>query len=228
MSTIATIPVHEIVERTFPRPPTRDEDRVAMAVGKAIDGSLARLGYEIRSGRRPTVTAARAYAATLLDEALEEAATEVPAAERTRLLGQVGDALQAYRRTPIYGLARPKTRVIVIDQRVGVYAQPDYWDGRQRFFELKSYRAVPMPPDVALQMRLYQLAFPAFESTLVCIDRHSRPVATTSVVVPPPTSEEADSALRLALELGVKFGQEKVLEYMEGPFVHYTLPPIVG
>jgi hypothetical protein len=132
--------------------------------------------------------------------------------------------LQAYRLSEIFGLARPRTRVIVIGGTVGVYAQPDYWDGRGRFFEMKSYRAIPPPPDVALQLRLFQLAFPQFEAVLVCIDRHARPVETTSAVIPPLTREETASALRLAFDVGWEFGHEKVLEYMEGPFTHYPLP----
>ncbi len=195
-----------------------------MAVGKAIDGTLSQFGHQIRIGRKPTVTSMRVLAGRLLDEALEEAATALTAPERERTLHQIHDVLQAYRRTPLFGLPRPKTRVILIDGRVGVYAQPDYWDGRARFFEMKSYRAIPPPPDVALQMRLFQLAFPKFESVLVCINRRSSPVETSSSVIPPPTVEETDSALRLAHDLGREFGEEKVVEYMDGPFVRYALP----
>lgn len=225
MTTIRTIPVHEIVQRTYPRPPPREEDHVAMAVGRAIDGALAQFGYEVRTGRRPTASAMRTRAAALLDEAFEEAAVAVDPEAHRRIRVQIEETLQAYRRSPIFGLARPRTRVVVIGGEVAVYAQPDYWDGRTRFFEMKSYRAIPLPPDVALQVRLFQLAFPKFEAVLVCIDRHSSPVTTSSVVVPPPTPEESAGTLRAAWDLGRQYGQEKVFEYMEGPFVHYPLPP---
>ena len=225
MATVRTLPVHEIVQRTFPRPPPREEDHVAMAVGRAIDGALAQFGHEVRTGRRPTATAMRRRAEALLDEALEEEAVATGAEARQRLLVEIEEVLSVYRRSPIFGLARPKTRVIVIGGEVAVYAQPDYWDGRARFFEMKSYRAIPPPPDVALQVRLFQLAFPKFEAVLVCIDRHARPVTTSTATVPSPSPEETAAALRAAYDLGRQYGQEKVLEYLEGPFVHYAVPP---
>jgi len=160
-----------------------------------------------------------------LDEGLAEAAVAVNAPEREKLLVQFRGVLQAFRQSEIFGLARPRTRVIRIGGRVGVYAQPDYWDGRARFFEMKSYPAIPPRPDIALQLRMFQLAFPKFEAVLLCINRHATPVETTSAVIPPPTAEESASALRLAFDLGLEFGVDKVAEYMEGPFVDYAVPP---
>ena len=225
MATVRTLPVHEIVQRTFPRPPPREEDHVAMAVGRAIDGTLSQFGHELRIGRRPTATAMRGRAEAALDEALEEEAVSVEPELRRKILGQIDETLQAYRKSPIFGLPRPKTRVIVIGGEVAVYAQPDYWDGRTRFFEMKSFRAIPPPPDVALQVRLFQLAFPKLEAVIVCLDRHASPVTVQWEAVPAPAPEESLAALRTAYDLGRRFGQEKVFEYMEGPFVHYAVPP---
>jgi hypothetical protein len=222
MGMVRMIAVHEIVRRTYPRPPPVERDHIAMAVGKAIDGALARFGHEMRLGRRPTQAAMSREAATLMDEALAEAAVTLTGPARADTLREIEEVIRAYRHTEIAGLARPRTRVVLIDGAVGVYAQPDYWDGRRRFFEMKSYRAIPPPPDVALQLRLFQLAFPGFEAVLVCLDRHARPVEVTTSVVPAPSHEEATSTLKLGYDLGREFGQEKVLEYVEGPFVHYT------
>ncbi len=228
MTTIRTIPAHEIVKRTYPRPPPTDQDHVAMAAGRAIDGALAELGHQARLKRSITAAAIHAYGERLFDEAIEEAGAEVTVQEREKILTQLQAVVKAYRQSEIFGLARPKSRVIVIGGRVGVYAQPDYWDGKGRFFEMKSYPAIPPPPDVALQLRLFQLAFPQFEAVLVCINRHVSPVETTSTVISPLTQEAAASALRLAYDIGLQFGQEKVLEYMEGPFTHYALPVAMG
>ncbi len=225
MTTIRMLPVHEIVRRTFPRPPPTESDSVAMAVGKAIDGALAEFGHQVRRGRRPTAKAMRELADAILEDALAEGAVTLSDEARTKILAEIDGVLQAYRRSEIYGLARPRTRVIVIDGQVGVYAQPDYWDGRGRLFEMKSYRAIPPPPDVALQLRLFQLAYPQWETVLVCLDRHAAPVEIVSAVIPPPTTEETAATLRLARDVGREFGEEKVLEYVEGPFVRYTLPP---
>jgi hypothetical protein len=222
---IRAIAAHEIVAQTHPRPPAQEADQVAMAVGKAIDETLSQFGHRVRIGRKPTATFLREFAAAALDDALAEQAVEVDPTERERILRRVDGLVKAYRASPIFGLARPKTRVILINGEVAVYAQPDYWDGRGRFFEMKSYPAVPPRPDVLLQVRLFQLAFPKFDSVLVCLNRHSDPVEVTSTVVPPPTEEEARATLALAFDVGSKSGRELVFEYMEGPFVSYRLAP---
>ncbi|HYA10221.1 MAG TPA: hypothetical protein VEH10_00895 [Thermoplasmata archaeon] len=228
MTTVRMIPAYDIVRRTYPRPPPQERDQIAMAIGKAIDGALTQFGHDLRQGRHPTQTAMASLAGSLLDDALAEGAVALERTDRDKTLREMQDVLRAYRRSEIAGLARPRTHIFLIDGRVGVYAQPDYWDGRGRFFEMKSYRAVPPPPDVALQVRLFQLAFPRFEAVLVCLDRHATPVEVTSAVVPAPTPDEVASTLRLAYDLGLEFGQEKVLEYIEGPLVHYALPARTG
>lgn len=195
-----------------------------MAAGKAVDSTLARVGHELRTGRRPTTSGVLSLAASVLRDALEEAAVRIPDAEFERIIAQVQRVVQAYRKSPIAGLARPKTRVILIGEQVGIYTQPDYWDGRTRFFEMKSYAANPASPEVALQIRLFQLAFPNLEAVLVCLNRHTDPVETTTTRLPPPSAEEARATLASAYRWGAEFGQTKVLEYMEGPFVRYPLP----
>lgn len=226
MTSVRTIPVHAVVKQIYPRP-VREGDELAMAVGRAIDGSLSRIGHEARLGRRLSGSSARALATELLDGALEEAAIDLAPLERERTLLQIDRVIETFRGSEIFGLERPRTRVILIDNSVGVYAQPDYWDGRSRIIEMKSYLAIPPPPDIALQLRLFQLAFPQFECTLLCLNRHTVPVDTARLCVPPPTPEESSEALRLAYSVATEHGESKVLEYMQGPFVPYSLtaPP---
>jgi hypothetical protein len=212
------------VRRTYPRPP-RDGEEIAKAIGRAIDGTLSEIGHRARSGRRATVSAARAFAARALDEEIAAAGEALTPGLRAAVDEEIEGVIRAFRVSPLYGLPRPRSRVILIGGRSGIYAQPDYWDGVRRFYEMKSYRALPMPPDVALQLRLFQLAFPRLEAVVYCIDRHARPVASSAAVVPPPTSAESAEALRRADDLAREFGERKVLEYVEGPFVAYDRPP---
>jgi hypothetical protein len=121
------------------------------------------------------------------------------------------------------GLPRPRSRLILINERVGVYAQPDYWNGRDRFYEMKSYLARPIPPDVGLQLRLFQCGFPKLRAFLACFDRHATPVSTMIEEIPPLEPEEADAVLRLAYRTGIEKGTEKVLEYIDNPIVRYAL-----
>lgn len=228
MTTIRTVAAHDVVQRAHPRPPPEEKDEVAMATGASVDGTVSRLGYEAREGRKIGATALRALAGTLFDDRLTEAAVTVPEEERAQRLEEVWAVVQAYRRSPIYGLGRPRSRLILIDERVGVYAQPDFWDGRSRFYEMKSYRAVPPPPDVALQLRLFQLAFAGFEAVLICFDRHVVPVETVTAPVAALTPEEEAATLRLAFDAALELGQEKVLEYLDAPTVRYRLPAPPG
>lgn len=222
MTTIRALPVHAIVELTYPRP-AREGEELAKAIGRAIDGALSQIGHRARTGRRPTVSAMRSLAEAMLDDEVESAGVDLPDDARAKVLAELRGTIEAYRSSEIFGLARPKTRVILIDGSVAVYAQPDYWDGARRFYEMKSYGAIPPPPDVALQLRLFQLAFPGLEAVLFCIDRHAVPISARAQVVPPPTAEETHAALRAAFDLGRSHGEPKVLEYLEGPFVAYSL-----
>jgi hypothetical protein len=223
MTSIRTVPVHEVVRQTYPRPP-REGDELAMAVGRAIDSTLSRVGHEARVGRRWSASAARSLAETLLDEEVAAAAVDLPPAERAKLLARIDSVVRAFRASELFGLDRPRTRVILVNGDVGIYAQPDYWDGRGRIFEMKSYPAVPPPPDVALQLRLFQLAFPGLACSLVCLNRHVDPVERLRLDLAPPTAEETTDALRTAYAVARAHGEPKVLEYVAGPFVAYTVP----
>lgn len=225
MTTIRMIAAHEVVSRIFPRPPPGEKDLVARAIGTAIDQALAEFGYQLRQGRRPTVSGIVATGGTALDEALAEAAVTMIAEDRAAAMTQVEGVVRAYRQSEIAGLARPKTRVVLIGKEVGLYAQPDFWDGRGRFFEMKSYSANPVPADVLLQLHLFQLAYPGFEAVLVSFDRRSTPVTVASTRISPQEDREVSSLLRQVHALGREFGQPKVLEYVEGPFVSYEFPP---
>lgn len=222
LSVVRTLATHEIVRAAFPRPVT-ERDEVGMATGKAIDGALAQASYEFRQGRRPTAESMNRRGREILDEELTDADLQLSPEDRARVLAEISGTVQAFRRSELFGLPRPRTRMILINERAGVYAQPDYWDGRDRFFEMKSYRAEPVPPDVRLQLDLFRLAFPGFRAFLACFDRHAAPVTTHVGELPRLTREESEAVLTLALRTCTELGQEKVLEYVDSPIVRYTV-----
>jgi len=229
MTTIRTLAAHEIVQLAYPRPPTERQE-FGMAVGKVIDSTLSRYSHEFDRGFRPTVGAMTRFAARSLDEELKDIDLPVDASEKARAQEQIAAVLQAFRKTEVFGLPRPKTRMILIDERVGVYTQPDYWDRKTRFYEMKSYRAIPPPPDVALQLRLFQLGFAGLEAFLICVNRHASPPDVTITEIAPITPDESLEALRQAFTRGLEKGREKVLEYVDSPVVRYSIasPPANG
>jgi hypothetical protein len=223
MTTIKTVATHEIVRFVHPRPVT-EADELGMAEGKAIDSALSQFNYESSQGRKPTLTSMNRYATSIFEEELKDAQIELSPEERRKGLTRIADVLKSFRQSEIFGLLRPKTRMILINNSVGVYAQPDYWDGATRFYEMKSYRAVPPPPDVALQLRMFQLAFPGFEPWLICFDRHTTPIVVTSTRLPALSEEEIRSDLLQALRIGSEIGKEKVSEFIDSPIVQYSVP----
>lgn len=221
---VKTVAAHEVVLAVFPREVT-ERDEVGMAVGKAIDETLSRFSHEFSRGRRPTLTSMNRLATESLDRELTDADLALAPADRLAQLSAVSGVLQAFRKSEVMGLPRPRSRLVLINEEVGVYAQPDYWNGRDRFYEMKSYRARPVPPDVELQLRLFQLAFPGFHAFLACFDRHASPVTTDIAEAPSLTPELREATLRLAYRTGREKGVDKVLEYVENPIVRYAVPP---
>ncbi|MCI4330769.1 MAG: hypothetical protein L3K19_02835 [Thermoplasmata archaeon] len=222
MGSIKVVATHDVVQALHPRPASPD-DELGKAVGTAIDSALSRYSHQFSRQLRPTHPAILAYAVEILDDRLLETDVELTAADRETVLAQIDGVIRAFRKSPVFGLPRPRSRLILIGEEVGVYAQPDYWDGSLRFFEMKSYHAMPMPPDVALQVRCFQLAFPQCEGYLACFDRHSTPVRVSIDRVPPPTEDEVRSTLESARTIAREVGVEKVLEYIDAPVIRYAL-----
>jgi len=221
---VRTVAAHEVVQTAFPREVT-ERDEVGMAVGKAIDETLSRFSHEFAQGRRPTLTSMNRLASEALDRELAEADLVLAPADRRAQFSAVTGVVQAFRRSEVMGLPRPRSRLVLINEEVGIYAQPDYWNGRDRFYEMKSYRACPPPPDVELQVRLFQLAFPGFRAFLACFDRHVVPVTTDIEEALPLTPEIQEAVLKLAHRTGREKGVEKVLEYIDNPIVRYAVAP---
>jgi len=222
MTTVKTIATHEVVSTAYPRPVT-ERDEIGMAVGKAIDEALSHFSHEFGQSRRPTLTAMNRWAAEILDRELADADVQLTPEDRERELVGVAGVLRAFRQSEVMGMSRPKSRMILINGQVGVYAQPDYWDGRDRFFEMKSYLAFPMPPDVRLQLQLFQCAFPGFRAFLACFDRHATPVTSTIELIPPLEPATLEEILKLAYRTGLEKGTPKVLEYVDNPAVRYLV-----
>ncbi|HEV2519772.1 MAG TPA: hypothetical protein VGX00_04020 [Thermoplasmata archaeon] len=224
MTRVRTVATHQVVSSTFPRPVT-EADELGMAIGKAIDTALGRYSHEASRGRRPGVAATVEFGMSEFDALRREADLVLAEALVIEVRREIEGVIRAFRGSVLFGLERPRSRLILIGEATGIYAQPDYWDRRHAFFEMKSYRAIPPPPDVALQMALFHLAFPGLRGSLVGFDRHADPVSVHLAEVPAPTPSERARLLRIAHRCALEIGVEKVLEYVDAPVVRYALPP---
>ncbi|MCI4345409.1 MAG: hypothetical protein L3K07_01440 [Thermoplasmata archaeon] len=224
MTSVRTLAAHDLVELRFPRPPS-ERNEIGIAVGRAIDGAVSHYSHEAALGRRPSAAAMARYGSELLEEALAEV-VEPPSPEgREKILEEIEGVLRAFRRSVLFGLSRPRSRLVLVGEQAGYYAQPDFWDRRSRFYEMKTYRALPPPPEVALQLKLIQLAYSPGTGCLVCFDRHVRPIESLTYEVPQLTSVEAEELLRFAHASAFEHGAERVLEFMDVPVIRYPLPP---
>ncbi len=224
MTTIRTVAVHEVVRAAYPRPEAPLPE-LGQVVGRVIDATVSQLSHEVRLRRKPTAGATARWAAERLAEGLRDADLAPDPAERDRLLAGIRGVLAAFRASELAGLPRPRSRLVRIGDDVGVYAQPDFWDGRARFFEMKTYRVEPIPPDVRFQVELFQLAFPGLAAWLIAFDRHASPVTTTRRQFPALSPERTADLLRYAHAVATRTGAEKVLEWVDVPVVNYPLPP---
>jgi len=224
VTVIRAVATHDVVRALHPRPIT-ERDQIGMAAGKAIDSALTELSHQYRTNRRPTLAATERLARETFDDEIAAAMLALSPESREVQIREIGNALRAFRASPLLGLHRPKSRLIVIDEQAGVYAQPDYWDGRDRFYEMKSYHVDPIPPDVGLQLTLFQLAFPGFRAILAEIDRHAEPARVLLRPISPVEEAERNRVLRLARGVALFQGQERVLEYVDSPVVRYSVGP---
>ncbi len=227
LTTVRTVATHDVVSAAYPRSVT-ERDEIGMAAGRAIDEALAHWSYEFSQSRRPTFTSMSRLASEILDRELADADVQLSPTDLERQRAEVSAVLQAFRKSEVMGLTRPKSRLILINERVGIYAQPDYWDARDRFYEMKSYYASPTPLDVTLQIQLFQCAFPGFRAYLACFDRHSTPVTPHIELMAPLEKSRTEEILTLAYRTGVDKGTEKVLEYVDSPTVRYSISPSEG
>jgi hypothetical protein len=227
VTSIRTVAAHEVVRSVYPREVT-ERDAIGMAAGKAIDVAVTELSHQFRQRRRPTLAATERLARETFDDEIAAAMIDLAPDVRALQIRQLGNALRAFRVSPLLGLTRPKSRLVVIDEQVGIYAQPDYWDGRDRVFEMKSYHADPIPPDVGLQLTIFQLAFPGFHAYLAEIDRRADTVRAELRAIPPVHDTERDRVLRVARDVALAQGQERVLEYVDSPVVRYSLDSAIS
>lgn len=224
MSLVRAVAAHEIVRAAYPRPVVEGQE-VGLAAGKAIDTLLARLSHERAQGRRFGVGALTSIAAEVFDDELAASGAAAEPAKREQLLAAVPSIVRAFRLSVLFGLARPRSRLVLVNGRAGYYAQPDFWDGRGAIYEMKSYNALPPRPEITLQLRLFQLAFPGFRPFLVCLDRHATPVTTTVTEIPPMTPDERSELLRLGERVALELGTDRVFEYIPPPVIRYEVGP---
>jgi hypothetical protein len=162
---IKTVPSYSIVNHKYP---ITADNPIGIAYGYAFDRALLECNYHGWS-----VASTLQYFKDEFLRMMNGHSSSITQEQLQQILQQASLMLLAYKQTPIYkqSLLRPKTRVVVINDTIGVYMQPDFYDPcSDTFYEVKSY---PLHKDeymfkrLCYQVKLYQLAYPKSKAVAV-------------------------------------------------------------
>jgi hypothetical protein len=160
-----TVPAYSIVNYKYP---ITADNPIGIAFGYAFDRALLECNYHGLS-----VASTLQYFKDEFLRMMNGYSNSITQEQLQQILQQASMMLLAYKQTPIYrnSLLRPKTRVVVINNAIGVYMQPDFYDPlNDVFYEVKSY---PLRKDeymfkrLCYQVKLYQLAYPKSKAVAV-------------------------------------------------------------
>jgi hypothetical protein len=160
-----TVPAYSIVNYKYP---ITEDNPIGIAFGYAFDRALLECNYHGLS-----VASTLQYFKDEFLRMMNGYSNSITQEQLQQILQQASMMLLAYKQTPIYrnSLLRPKTRVVVINNAIGVYMQPDFYDPlNDVFYEVKSY---PLRKDeymfkrLCYQVKLYQLAYPKSKAVAV-------------------------------------------------------------
>jgi hypothetical protein len=163
-----TVPAYRIVNYKYP---ITEDNPIGIAFGYAFDRALLECNYYGLSVASTLQYFKDEFLRMLMNG--HSSSNNITQDQLQQILQQASMMLLAYKQTPIYrnSLLRPKTRVVVINNAIGVYMQPDFYDPlNDVFYEVKSY---PLRKDeymfkrLCYQIKLYQLAYPKSKAVAV-------------------------------------------------------------
>jgi hypothetical protein len=161
-----TVPAYSIVNYKYP---ITADNTIGIAFGYAFDRALLECNYHGLS----VASTLQYFKDEFLRVLMNGHSSSITQEQLQQILQQASLMLLAYKQTPIYkqSLLRPKTRIVVINDTIGVYMQPDFYDPcSDTFYEVKSY---PLRKDeymfkrLCYQVKLYQLAYPKSKAVAV-------------------------------------------------------------
>ncbi len=127
--------------------------------------------------------------------------------------------IHAFKTSDIYKnrFMKDRTRLIIINGDVGIYAQPDFVNYDDKiFYEMKSFSVRPVPLYVIKQVRIFQLAYPDFESYLIGIPRDKRYIKIQKILVNRSSEKTKKMLLRSLYEYAIKNGRD--IDYNDAIF----------
>ncbi len=177
-------------------------DPFALALGRAFDIASAEYSFFVAIGEGDPAE----KALDVFESEFIRAYGSRTEAKKARELG--AELLKAYRRAGLLKYMRPRTRTIVINDRVAVFAQPDLAGGGY-FIELKTFDIDPnnIPLYVKKQLEVFQLAFPGYRPVIHAFEWRSGTITHRRIE---PDIKPDERLLTELYEFGVNYAQVKL------------------
>jgi len=222
---IRVIATHQYVSRFF----REESDPVSLAFGRAFDQATAQFSYYngFTWSRRKLIFKALRHFMYIFDRELRGMGIKIGRDVRDRVASRALKCLNAFTRSDAFGLWRDKTHIILIDDVVGIYAQPDFVDNyREIIYELKTFRPDKVDEYLEKQVRVFQLAYPNYEAVVLGFPwREGEYIDIHRVEFKPIRRVDAFKLLRDLKDFTLRHGREADLEELlfEYPAIRYTL-----
>ncbi len=157
-----------------------------MVLGKCLDETVSKMNYynyKFQINRNISLKALKSYTAFLKSE-FEINDIVVDKSEMRKYYAMGWKFINAFKKSVLYEnmLLRDRTRIIIINDEVGIYAQPDFVDyEKEVIYEMKSFSLKPLPEYVRKQVRVFQLAYPKFNTVIIGFPRNDEYIKPQTV-----------------------------------------------
>jgi hypothetical protein len=203
MRSMRTFPAWMLVKNMFEH--ELNGTQLDILFGSVFDKAMVKMNYYYKRGVDDFLEAALKYMSLILDHEAAILGIKLMPDQRDNILSRGKAMLDAFKSTPAFGLLRPKTRLVVIDDLVGVYVQPDFYDG-ETIYEVKTFdpRGVNY---VKYQVKLFQLGYPGSKAILIGFDKATnKPIILT---IDPINDVDKNELMKQALAFGLINGAEE-------------------
>ncbi len=205
-------------------------DTINMILGKCLDETVTQMNYyNYRSEfkRNISMNAMKGFA-FMLNSELTKNSIVLNNNDKKNYYAMGWRFINAFKKSELYenSLLRDRTRLIIINGEVGIYAQPDFVDYiHEIMYEMKSFSLKPVPEYVRVQVKIFQLAYPDFISKLIAFPRNEGYIKTQTVIVKKQAERTRKSLLKKLYKFTVENGMD--MDYNDAvgnkKYIKYTI-----
>lgn len=193
-------------------------DKRGMVLGKCLDETVSKMNYynyKYQINRDISLKALKSYTVFLKSE-FEKHDIVIDKSEMRTYYAMGWKFINAFKKSVLYEnmLLRDRTRIVTINDDVGIYAQPDFVDYADNvIYEMKSFSLKPLPEYVRKQVRIFQLAYPNFNTVIIGFPRNEEYIKPQIVKLTDPKERTKKILLKKLYRYAMEYG--KNIDYEE-------------